>query len=89
MFDVTNETHPTQVSQWEVPVGDFCKKGGRFGPHQHAEFVNGRLNRHEDRIAWIAYFNAGVRVVDLSDPYNLKELGLLHSEDQCDVTPVA
>ena len=75
MFDVTDETHPTQVSQWEVPVGDYCKKGGRFGPHQHAEFVNGRLNRHENRIAWIAYFNAGVRVLDLSDPYSLKELG--------------
>ena len=75
MFDVTHESHPTQVSQWEVPVGDFCEKGGRFGPHQHAEFVNGRLNRHEDRMAWVAYFNAGVRVVDLSDPYSMKELG--------------
>jgi len=37
--------------------------------------VNGRLNRHENRIAWLAYFNAGVRVLDLSDPYNMKELG--------------
>jgi hypothetical protein len=75
MFDVTHESAPTQVSQWEVPVGDFCKKGGRFGPHQHAEFVNGRLNRHEDRIAWVAYFNAGVRVLDVSNPYQMRELG--------------
>ncbi len=75
MFDITVETHPTQVSQWEVPVGDFCNKGGRFGPHQHAEFVNGRLNRHENRIAWVAYFNAGVRVLDVSNPYAMKEIG--------------
>ena len=59
MFDVTHETHPTQVSQWEVPVGDFCTKGGRFGVHQHAEFVNGRLNRHEDRMAWVGLLQCG------------------------------
>ena len=31
---------------WQVPVGNFCSKGGRFGPHQSAETVNGsiRLN---------------------------------------------
>jgi hypothetical protein len=26
-------------------------------------------------MSWLAYFNAGVRVVDLSDPYNMKEVG--------------
>jgi len=75
MFDITNEAHPIPVSFWQVPVGNFCEKGGRFGPHQHAETVNGELNRFEDKIAWIAYFNAGVRVLDISDPYNMKELG--------------
>jgi hypothetical protein len=75
MVDITTENKPMVVSTWQVPVGDFCDKGGRFGPHQSAETVNGKLNRFEDKIAWIAYFNAGVRVVDLSDPYNLKEIG--------------
>lgn len=75
MFDITVEAHPFPVSTWQVPVGDFCDKGGRFGPHQHAETVNGELNRFENKLAWVAYFNAGVRVVDLSDPYNLKEVG--------------
>jgi hypothetical protein len=63
------------VSTWQVPVGEFCNKGGRFGPHQNAETVNGRINRFEDKLAWLAYFNAGVRVVDLSDPYNVREVG--------------
>jgi hypothetical protein len=75
MLDITNESKPFPVSVWQVPVGDFCSKGGRFGPHQSADTVNGRINRFEDKIAWIAYFNAGVRVVDLSNPYSLKELG--------------
>jgi len=75
MVDITDETHPFPVSTWQVPVGDYCEKGGRFGPHQHAETVNGEINRFEDKLAWVAYFNAGIRVIDLSDPYDLKEVG--------------
>ena len=75
MLDITNEAKPFPVSVWQVPVGNFCDKGGRFGPHQSADTVNGRINRFEDKLAWIAYFNAGVRVVDLSNPYALKEVG--------------
>ena len=75
MLDITTETKPFPVSVWQVPVGNFCEKGGRFGPHQSAETVNGKINRFEDKIAWLAYFNAGIRVVDLSDPYRINELG--------------
>ena len=75
MLDITTETKPFPVSVWQVPVGNFCEKGGRFGPHQSAETVNGKINRFENKIAWLAYFNAGIRVVDLSNPYDLKELG--------------
>jgi len=75
MLDITNETKPFPVSVWQVPVGNFCNKGGRFGPHQSAETVNGRINRFENKIAWLAYFNAGIRVLDLSNPYEMKELG--------------
>jgi hypothetical protein len=75
MLDITNEMRPFPVSAWQVPAAEFCNKGGRFGPHQSAETINGRLNRFEDKLAWVAYFNAGVRVVDLSDPYNLCEVG--------------
>ena len=75
MFDITHETHPMPVSTWQVPIGDFCRTGGNFGPHQHAETVNGDLNRFENKLAWIAYMNAGVRLLDISDPQNLQEIG--------------
>ena len=75
MVDITNETNPFPVSVWQVPVGDYCSKGGRFGPHQSADTVNGQINRFDNKLAWLAYFNAGVRVVDLSDPYRLQEVG--------------
>jgi hypothetical protein len=75
MLDITNETRPFPVSVWQVPVGNFCDKGGRFGPHQSAETVNGKINRFEDKTAWLAYFNAGIRIVDLTNPYRIEELG--------------
>jgi len=89
MIDITNETHPFPVSTWQVPVWNFCDKGGRFGPHQHAETVNGELNRFEDKLAWVAYFNAGMRVVDLSDPYNLKEVGYYIPKINSNSHPIA
>jgi hypothetical protein len=89
MVDITNETKPFPVSVWQVPVGDYCSKGGRFGPHQSADTVNGRINRFEDKIAWLAYFNAGVRVVDLTDPYHLKEVGFYVPKTTANSHPVA
>ncbi|MGE0450266.1 MAG: LVIVD repeat-containing protein [Vicinamibacterales bacterium] len=76
MFDITFESHPMPVSTYQVPIGHFCDPGrGNFGPHQHAETVNGELNRFTDKIAWLAYVNAGVRVLDISDPYHINEIG--------------
>ena len=89
MIDITKETSPFPVSTWQVPVGNFCDKGGRFGPHQHAETVNGDINRFEDKLAWVAYFNAGIRVVDLSDPYNLKEVGYYVPKTNSQSHPIA
>ncbi|HSL23840.1 MAG TPA: hypothetical protein VK886_20065, partial [Vicinamibacterales bacterium] len=89
MLDITHETRPFPVSVWEVPVGNYCSKGGRFGPHQSAETVNGTLNRFENKLAWIAYFNAGIRVVDLSDPYHLKEVGYYVPKTNQNSRPIA
>lgn len=89
MFDITHESHPFNVATWQVPVGNFCDKGGRFGPHQHAELVNSELNRFENKLAWVAYFNAGVRVVDLADPYNLREVGYFIPKTNANSHPIA
>jgi hypothetical protein len=89
MLDITTESRPFPVSVFQVPVGDFCEKGGRFGPHQSAETVNGQINRFEDKVAWLAYFNAGVRVVDLSDPYHIRELGYYIPKTNQNSYPIA
>ena len=38
IFDITEERHPPPISTFQVPEepGDFCHRGGRFGPHSFA-----------------------------------------------------
>ncbi len=74
MVDVSEETKPTAVSTWTVPEdsGNFCTAGGRFGAHSSNEnFTPIYLNR----ILFISHFNAGVRAVDVRDPFHPKEIG--------------
>jgi hypothetical protein len=73
LVDVTNESTPFPVSTFQVPEqpGDFCARGGRFGPHSSNESF---APVHYGKLAFVAYFNAGVRAVDVRDPYNPKEI---------------
>jgi hypothetical protein len=72
--DVTIESRPMVVSNFLVPEasGDFCERGGRFGSHSSNESMAPVFYK---RIAFITYFNAGVRAVDVHNPYAPKEIG--------------
>ena len=74
MVDVTTERIPFSVATFEVPdpTGDFCRRGGRFGPHSSSESFT---PIYYGRLVFIAYFNAGVRVVDIRDPFHPVEAG--------------
>jgi hypothetical protein len=89
MLDITHAEEAGSaypVDTWQVPNGDFCEKGGRFGPHQYAETVNGMLNRFEDKIAYIAYFNAGLRVVGYLGSLQHEGSRLLPSRSERELT---
>jgi hypothetical protein len=72
--DVTIESRPMVVSNFSVPEasGNFCQRGGRFGSHSSNESMAAVFYK---KIAFIAYFNAGVRAVDVRNPYQPKEIG--------------
>jgi hypothetical protein len=74
IFDVTNETKPVGVSTWTVPEdsGNFCSAGGRFGTHSTNENLT---PIYANRIVFVAHFNAGVRALDIRDPYRPREVG--------------
>jgi len=72
--DVSIEARPTMISSWTVPEasGHFCERGGRFGSHSSNESMAPVFYK---KIALIAWFNAGVRAIDVRDPFHPKEIG--------------
>ncbi len=72
--DVTIENKPMVISNFQVPEssGNFCERGGRFGTHSSNESMAPVFYK---KVALLAYFNAGVRAVDIRDPYHPKEIG--------------
>ncbi len=73
IFDITEEQRPLAVATYQVPEepGDFCHRGGRFGPHSFADAYHPAFDK---RLVVLAYFNAGVRVVDIRDPFAPQEV---------------
>ena len=72
--DITAEARPFNVSSWTVPEasGNFCSRGGRFGSHSsHENFTS----IYYKRLMFIAFFNAGLRAIDVRDPYHPREVG--------------
>jgi len=63
--DVSDPAEPRVVSVCPPPVGDFCDRGLRFGPHNTHENRPGSYRSAE--IVFVTYFNAGLRVYDVSD----------------------
>ena len=74
IVDVTHDTRPFGVSTYTIPEasGNFCSRGGRMGTHSSNESFTPIYYK---RVMFFAAFNAGVRAVDVRDPYHPKEIG--------------
>ena len=72
--DITSEARPIGVATWTAPEEKekFCERGGRFGTHSSNE--NFTLIYYR-RVLFLAHFNAGVRALDIRDPYHPREIG--------------
>ena len=88
LADITAESTPMVVSSWTVPEasGNFCSRGGRFGSHSSNESMAPVFYK---RVVFIAFFNAGVRALDIRDPYHPTEIGYYipavteHTDKRC------
>ena len=74
LVDITEESKPFSVANFQVPEssGNFCQRGGRFRPHASNESFTPIYYK---RIVFISYRNAGVRAVDIRDPFHPEEIG--------------
>ncbi len=73
LVDITEEDKPFSVANFQVPEseGDFCQRGGRFGPHASNESFTPIYYK---RVVFISYWNAGVRAVDIRNPFKPEEV---------------
>ncbi|MBI2755116.1 MAG: hypothetical protein HYX52_00235 [Chloroflexi bacterium] len=72
MMDVREPGNPVPISTLPLPTepsGEpkWCEKGGRFGPHNLHENRPGGFQ--SDTLLFNAFFNAGLRVWDVRDPF--------------------
>jgi hypothetical protein len=82
MIDNSNPAHPRLISVFPTPVPpaglpytDFCDKGGRFGPHNTSQEIHNPAIQKPGKLIDVAWFNAGLRIFDISDPRLPKEVG--------------
>ena len=73
MLDITDEAHPLPIGTFQVPEasGGFCDRGGRFGPHAPQWSMEPPFY---GRLMVVSWFNAGARIIDVRDPFNMNEV---------------
>jgi hypothetical protein len=72
--DATIEKQPMVVSNYtpSEAAGNFCQRGGRFGAHSSNESM---APVFFGKLAFVTFFNAGVRAIDIRNPYKPREVG--------------
>jgi hypothetical protein len=82
MIDNSNPAHPRLISIFPTPVPpenapyrDFCDKGGRFGPHNTSQEIHNPAVQKPGKLIEVAWFNAGLRIFDISNPRLPREAG--------------
>ena len=75
MVDARNEANPVPIGTFPAaPYDAFARRGGRFGAHNLHENLPGPASFRSDTIIIGTFFNAGVRVYDTTNQYQVEEI---------------
>ena len=81
----------TMSTMWVNPAsgekyarGNYCGRGARFGVHSSEENFN---NPFYGKLTAIAYFNAGVRIYDIREPFNPVQVAFYVPEANANTNP--
>ncbi len=75
VIDSRNEKNPVPIGTFpSAPFEAFAKRGGRFGAHNLHENLPIPTSFNSDKLIIGTFFNAGVRVFDTSNPYQVQEV---------------
>jgi len=81
IVDLKDEREPRLISLFPQPIPppetglkNFFAKGGRFGPHNQHHPNHQTCLQDRDDLAYLTYFNAGLRIYDIRDPRTPKEI---------------
>ena len=75
VVDIREESNPVIISTFPMPPKEqFCQRGGRYGSHNIHENQPLSNSFQSESLIIGAYFNAGVRVHDISDPFRPEEV---------------
>lgn len=72
---------PLPTPEPHVEYRDYYDKPGRFGPHNQHHPRGEDCRFHSDEYLVMTYFNAGVRIFDISNPAVPREAGYFVPED--------
>ncbi|MGH9102503.1 MAG: LVIVD repeat-containing protein [Acidimicrobiales bacterium] len=72
---------PTPVPSEGAPYRTYQDKGGRFGPHNQAHRQGMPVYLPLERHVLMTWFNAGLRLYDIEDPFNPVEVAHHVAED--------
>lgn len=86
--DIKDPTAPRILSFFPAPVPEpqtgyrnYYEKGTRFSAHNQHQWQEQDCLLHDDSRVYLSYFNAGLRVYDISDPLSPHEIAYYVPED--------